>query len=45
MKVALAGTFITEVSLAGSTDFYIWRGAQLDFSNKYNSMHIATTGA
>ena len=45
MKVALAGTFISEASLAGSTDFYIVRGTQLDFSNKYNSMHIATTGA
>ena len=34
-----------KVALAGSTDFYIVRGTQLDFSNKYNSMHIATTGA
>ena len=44
-EASLAGTFITEASLAGSTDFYIGRGAQLDFSDKYNSMHIATVGA
>ena len=44
-EASLAGTFITEASLAGSTDYYIGRGAQLDFSDKYNSMHIATVGA